>query len=150
MTAWTHYWKRRTAEAPRSGPLDHTASNRFRSRGVKKGDTIYVISFWDGTLRILGRLDVDLIVDQAQAERIRGEDLWPAYDHVLAKPGSATMFGSSVVPDLDLAKVEFMKADGTTVGVTYKREGKVEPQSFRSEVREITKKTARLFDQLLR
>jgi len=110
---------------------------------------VYVISFWDGTLKVLGRLDVDRIVDQAEAERIQGEQLWDADDHVLAERGSASKLGVRVVPDSKLGKIEFINADGSMVGVKYNRRGKVEGMTFQVEVREITTTTARLFDQLL-
>lgn len=151
MTAWTHYWTKKTAqtELQQPGPLDHTASNLFRRRGVDRGDRVYVISFWDGTLKVLGRLDVGRVVDQAQAERICGQQLWDAEDHVMAKPGSSTSLGLAVVQSSDLDKIEFLTANGNTVGVKYNRSGNVERQSFRSPVREITATTARLFDQTL-
>ncbi len=149
MTAWTHYWKKATAQGQAHGLLDHTAGNSFRSRGVGNGDRVYVISFWDGTLKVLGRLDVDRIVDQAEAERIQGEQLWDADDHVLAERGSASKLGVRVVPDSKLGKIEFINADGSMVSVKYNRRGKVEGMTFQVEVREITTTTARLFDQLL-
>ncbi len=154
-SAWTQYWSRATVDNAKKHELgqalDHTAGDYFRSRGVASGDRIYIINWWKGSLILLGRLDVGQIVDQSQAEQILGKALWKADDHIVAKPGSGKPLRERELPGSQLHKVEFVAADGTVVGVKYKRGGaEVEPQTFRYPVREIPASTVRLFDRLLR
>lgn len=66
--------------------LTHTANNQFRARGVTRGDRIYVVATKAGRLLLLGRLTVDRVVDQREAERILGNDnLYRANDHLLGR-----------------------------------------------------------------
>ncbi len=62
----------------RSGrPLDHLGSNHFHR--VRSGDTVWIVTVRSGSLRLVGRLCVELVVDTAEARQILGtDDLWAA------------------------------------------------------------------------
>jgi hypothetical protein len=69
---WTHYWTHETTTFDQAlvesgeipSALDHTAGNSFRKRGVRPGDGVYVVSYHHGSIRLVGRLVVETIVDQ--------------------------------------------------------------------------------------
>jgi len=91
MACFTHYWEGETCDCmleEESEPLNHTAVNLFRQRGVSHGDKLYVVNVLKGELYLVGRLRVDKIVSQSVAERLLKRELWPASEHLMAMPGS--------------------------------------------------------------
>ena len=156
MAFFTHYWARDTfkdnhlsAGNAVGDELLHTAGNHFRSRGVIFGDTVYVISYHNGTLYVVARLAVESIVNQAKARAMLGYDLWQARDHVIAQKGSSspTRFDRTIDRQA-MRDIEFISSDGSVVQPAKNRHGAIDPQTFRG-VREITPATAALFDTRL-
>jgi len=148
VTIWTHYWKREMVERGEGTFVGHSASNGFRQRGVRTGDRMYVISIAGGRLRIVGRLDVEDVVSQQRADELFGRPMWEGAEHVVARPGSGTPRRTDAyLPDARVADVEFV-ADGVTVALKINRLGNPDVLSLQG-VREITPKTALLFDQVL-
>ena len=87
MTDWLSYWLPDTFERERGRPLNHAASEQFGK--VDTGDTVWFVTIRDGYLRLIGRLEVDKVVGQREAERIlRTQDLWPARYHLIPKSGT--------------------------------------------------------------
>lgn len=72
----------------RSGrPLDHLGSNHFHR--VRSGDTVWIVTVRSGSLRLVGRLCVELVVDTAEARQILGtDDLWAAGYQAIALSGT--------------------------------------------------------------
>ena len=94
--ALTRYWRNDTwnqaADYSDAGDrLDHAAGNQFSSRGVERGDDIYVISVFEGNMYLLGRMQVDRICDQEEAERLMDRELWSASEHVIARDEGTPM-----------------------------------------------------------
>jgi hypothetical protein len=155
MSFWTQYWTPATVDREKAGiedgdyddKFDHTAGNMFRKRGVAAGDVVYVVSLIKGTIHIIGRMVVNKIVDQAEAERERGPDLWEADDQILAKQPSSRLRFDVVVPAERLNELEFVNKKGT-LPLAYNRHGGVDQQTLRG-LRELTASTAGLFDSLL-
>lgn len=108
---------------------------------------VYVVTLIKGTIHIIGRMVVDKVLDQVQAERERGADLWKADDHVLAKQPSSRCRFDVVVPVGKLNDLEFINKKGT-LPLAYNRRGGVDQQTLRG-LRELTASTAGLFDSLL-
>lgn len=130
---------------PRS--CNHTAGNQFFDRGVQPEDTVFVISFSNGRLRVLGRLVVGEIVDRPTARQRLPYEPWDGRDQVLAQKGTATTLTfDRWLSDRDIELLEFVTADGNIDGFKRKRDGSIEPQSFRG-VREITTKSAAILDR---
>jgi len=63
--------------------LDHTASGQFRERGISPGDRVYVVATERGRLLLLGRLTVERVIDQREAEEHFGYPVYEAPDHLL-------------------------------------------------------------------
>lgn len=85
MAHYLAYWKPETAVVNDEGnpSLDHAASNQFGK--VKPGDILWIVtSEGPGDLVLVGRLKVDKVVGQLEAERLTGSrDLWEADYHVI-------------------------------------------------------------------
>lgn len=156
MSDYTHYWTGDTIKFQEGlhdpfEPLIHIASAEFRSRGVGPGDTVYVINMIGGRLRVIGRMVVDQVVDQRQAEQLLEDtNLWDAADHCIARKGTATRARyDAFLTEPQLAKFRFVTADGGSHGPKLRKDGTIEPQSFRTPVREITPQTAATLDAVL-
>jgi hypothetical protein len=152
VRTWTHFWSAEAVAASTAiatSMFDHSASNQFRDRGVAPGDAVFGISYVDGDLHVIGRLTVDKIVDQATAEHLLPYEPWMAADHVISAPQTCTaMHYDRIIGGAQMGQISFVLASGGVGGVKHRRDGKVEPQSFRG-VREITPGTARLFESVL-
>jgi hypothetical protein len=73
---FTQYWTQETCtdDARYAGHLlEYTAGNKFRERGVGKGDVVYAVTVQRGRLFLIGRLTVAQIVGALEATRILGE-----------------------------------------------------------------------------
>jgi hypothetical protein len=67
---FTHYWTNTTADRARdeSGELlDYAAGNVFRTRGVKPGDRVYVVTVRDARLFLIARMKVAKVCSIGQA-----------------------------------------------------------------------------------
>ena len=149
VAIWTHYWKREMVEQGEGTFVGHTASNGFRQRGVAAGDRLYVISISGGRLRVVGRLDVEDIVTQQRATELFGRTMGDGTEHIVARPGSGTPRRSDAyVASQRLGEVEFVGPDGEVMPPKLNRSGQPDVLALQG-VREITLKTALLFDQAL-
>src|SRR2546426_3577217 len=125
---FTHYWANDTwAENSHAEgePFRHAASNLFRSRGVASGDFVYVVTVQEGRLFLAGRIEVDRVLGQEDAEaRIGQGPLWPAGDHIVAKPGTEkpVRFHRKVPPDV-VNRLRFIGGDGPAVPTLLDSEG---------------------------
>jgi hypothetical protein len=113
---WTHYWTNKTVRDLQSSAdsraylVGHTAGNMFRQRGVAPGDVVYVATRLDGTITLLGRLEVSDIVDQRQAaKQLKTTNVWDASDHVLA---AKFAWREVSVPPARLRRVNFLDPHG--------------------------------------
>ena len=149
VAIWTHYWKREMVDQGEGTFVGHTASNGFRQRGVTAGDRLYVISIAGGRLRVVGRLDVEEIVTQQRANELFGRTMRGGAEHIVARPGSGTPLRTDAyLASQRLGELEFVGPDGEVVPPKLNRSGHPDVLALQG-VREITPKTAVLFDQLL-
>ncbi len=150
MRFYTQYWSREILPF-QSGVFDHTSGGLFRTRGVKRGDVVYAVNFSRGRLRVIGRLYVDKIVNQDQAEKILGTmNLYQAIDHIIAQPGTETLHVfDAYLPEVATARIRFISPSGSQVPPARFANGDIDWQTFRS-VRELTKSSADLFDRRLK
>jgi len=85
MSHYLFYWRPGT---PRGGLLDHVASNQLKR--VSKGDHLWIVTFDNEGLILFGKMTVDAIVSQREAERrLKTTDLWEADYHAVTKSGKA-------------------------------------------------------------
>ena len=65
--------------------MSHTANHQFRDVRVAPGDRVYVVGTRSGRLLLLGRITVEQVVGQAQAERHFGHPVYKASDHLIGE-----------------------------------------------------------------
>jgi hypothetical protein len=95
-----------------TGPLQHTASNVFRDRGVRRGDTVFVAEVVAGRLALIGRLVVADILTKKQAQRKFSYELWDAQDHIIAAPGASRITWGRCLATDDVADLRFLQKTG--------------------------------------
>lgn len=135
-TAWVQYWRPQQLELARRNagdgePLGHTAGEQFGT--VVPGDVVYVLGRSGTSLLLVGRLIVDEILDQAEAEaRFEGE-VYQATVHLVAH-GTARrldrLIPIAVAVRLRRASGEpLVDADGNASGDRLQAVGSLEPAS---------------------
>lgn len=148
--AFTHYWAGTTVETETEGKLlNHTAGEGLRRSGVRAGDTIYVVNIRQGELYLLGRMEVGKYADSIQEviDLIGGEP-WPASDHLLALPRTATRFSRRRrVADAIVELLKFHTSKGDR-GLAFLPDGKLDRQTLRG-IRRLTRPSADLLDGVL-
>lgn len=157
MAYFTYYWNREQflrslnefEETGSTYQLDYTGGSGFTKRDVSEGDVLYLLNWHEGVLTILGRMTVDRVLERAEAVAELG-DIYDAKEHVLAKPGSATLevFDAIINDDQELDTIGFLDTSGARSHPKRNERGEIEPQTFRN-VRQITEATAELFDDYL-
>ena len=148
---FTHYWTNETLHDNRINegqPLLHTAGNQFRSKKIKSGDVIYVVSVVEGFLYVIGKMEVDLLCDFYEAcEVLETSEIYYARDHLIAKSGSESSqrFDRSFEPK-ELKRFEFINSEGLQTPPKFLSDGKLDRQTFRG-TREITQTSAQLLEK---
>jgi hypothetical protein len=82
------YWRDEAqARGDEGAPFYHTASDQFGPRGLQPGDRLYVVGLRDEQLLLIGRMDVEHVVQTREAKRILGKShLFPRRWHAIARP----------------------------------------------------------------
>jgi hypothetical protein len=152
---FTYYWVNSIWEERAANPeprlLRHTAGNQFLRRGVKLGDYIYIVTVIKGELFLLARMEVGEICDQRAAAiylDCSPDDLWGANEHLVAKPGSATLMNFDCEIPLNITeKLEFISTMGNT-HLKFKAPGYLDTQTLRG-LRQLTPASAQQLDKFL-
>jgi|GEM_PF-2925578 len=146
-TYWTNKTWKRVSEMNFAGDLlDHTAGNFLRSRGIKPGDAVYVITVFKGKLFIACKIVVDQIVKAAEARKIIGQfDLWDADDHIITSE-STPLNWNFELPENVTEKLRCLDSKGKVSGLTYASPGELDNQTLRG-IRQMTPESADLIDQ---
>ena len=147
LTNWAQpTWRRLEREGLQGKPLRHTAGGEFRRRGLQAGDAVYVVGQEQGQLMLIGRLNVDAVVDQDQAEDELGEELYDAPDHVIGRaPWTVARF-DRIVPEAIARKLRM--EDGTELAFESDREYRLAGQALRTD-RWLASHSAATLDRLL-
>ena len=147
MSAFTQYWTNVSWSLNNKNegqPLDHSAGNSFSKRGVRREDKVYVVTVLRGKLFLAGRMIVDRITTQSQAQQVLGTtNLWRANEHILSDHGTISHFKRKVAEGI-VRRLQF--GDGKPL--VFKKAGVLDQQTLRG-VRRLTPQSADLLDQLL-
>lgn len=154
---FTHYWANPTWEIMAEllsthvdGKLARAGSNRFRSKNIQSGDYVFVVTILDGQLRVGGRIIVDKVLDQADAEVYAdwGFDIWQSDQHVAMPLKDAFSFTpENIVPVDDVKRLEFISGDSVKT-LKFIDEKRLDPQTLRG-VRELTPSSATLLNEYI-
>jgi hypothetical protein len=140
ITMWT---EEQLSLADLGDRLSHTASSQFEKVGVEPEDDVYIVSTSGGRLLLVGRLAVEEVLTQAEAERRFGPDVYEASRHLIG--AEADLHHDLVVPEETARQIE--RASGKLIGIASDRYH-VNGGSLQSTGK-ITTESAALFDELL-
>ena len=142
---YLQYWRPDTVDAnlehDGENLVEHIAGNRLGH--INRGDVVWVVTIRSGELRLIGRILVDAVVDQAEAERRLGRaDLWEATHHALVVPGTAEPIRDDSIADL-AGQLTFESAKSSRLTVV---RGRVNPQQLQA-IRRLTPEGAALLQE---
>lgn len=116
-------------------------SNKFKQRGVKQGDFLYVLTVLDGSLILFGRSKIKSITswesdnfEKVALEESRYPDQWRFENHV---PLSIT------------ERLECVDRHGSVMKLVFKKPGELDEQTLGHGHRQLTSASAALLDQQL-
>jgi hypothetical protein len=115
--------------------------------GVAPGDVLYIAYLDDRRLHLLGRLPVEEILSQEQAERRFGERLWEAREHAVGDDGDIGVFDVRVADDV-VRGLRFEREDGKVTTLNVAADGSVDGRALQS-VRRLSSESASLLDEIL-
>jgi hypothetical protein len=146
--AYITLWSQPQIEIQRRSPFDddtmsHTANDQFRDVRVAPGDRVYVVGTCKGQLLLLGRITVERVVDQDEAERHFGRPVYEAKDHLIGQGTALSL--DRVVPEQTARALQ--RESGKHVKIT-PDEYRVNVHSLRRTGR-ITENSAALLDAIL-
>lgn len=144
---WTSYWKAENWTGNKGGDPLHFSGGSFTRRQVSRGDALYVISLRHGQLLLGGRMTVAEIVSRREAIRLRGRsDLYRADEWVQAQDGSGTPLHHSreLAPDVS----RLLRFESRRPKLLFVDDQNLDRQTLRA-VRELTKESARLLDEII-
>lgn len=137
---FTYLWKNeqwaRKCKASDDGPrlLEYAAGDKFKSNGVTKGSTVFIVTVIKGDLYLGGAIVVSEILDKPQAITRLGvpeQSLWKAEEYILPEQGKASSFTcSNLIPPEVSHRLEFVEGAGFRNPVV--RQGKLDVQTFRN------------------
>lgn len=145
MRHFLQYWKSEQADIESGKPLEHAASGQYQKIGISKDDVLWIVTLRDYRLTLLGRLMVDRVVGQAEAERhFAKSDLYEAEFHVIAQPGTVQAVSEVDVHDLALT----IRFNSPNPELTLNEHGGVDGKQIQA-IRELTTDTVSLFSAKL-
>lgn len=154
--AYTQHWNqaswKNAAEQSAGEVQEHTAGSEFRKRGVKPGDTIFVVTNIDGKMYLAGRMRVAHIFDSkneaAKYLQCDPSGLWPAPEHCVCRPkNGSTLEFDRLVPD-KITQALLFDQSGKPKSLTFDSPGVLRQQTLRG-VKRLTPASADLLHQLI-
>ncbi len=137
------YWLPDTVDRELGRRIDYMGSSQFGRVG--SGDTLWIVTVREGSLRLVGRMRVGEIVDEATAlARTGRDDLWNASLHAIAEPGRGVVASDIDISDIAEA-IEIESRDRPRLMINA---GRVNPQSLQ-RMRVITPGTVELLQRRL-
>ena len=137
---FTYLWKneqwRQKCNATDGGPLllEYAAGDKFKSNGVTKGSTVFIVTVIEGDLYLGGAIVVSEVLDKPQAMVRLGipeQSLWKAAEYIVSERGKVTSFTcSNMIPPEVSHRLEFVEGAGFRNPVV--RQGKLDGQTFRN------------------
>lgn len=107
-----------------------------------------MVNNFKGDLVLIGRLEVEKIVSQVEAERLLGPDVWEAPEHVIAKPGSSTPKRFERIVPMEITKQLLFQGAKGFEPPKFESEDTLDRQTLRG-VRRLSDGSARLLESLL-
>lgn len=146
MYGWDRGWRDYEAQGMGGEPLRHSASNNFDRLRAQVGDVVYVVANRDSRMILVGRMTIDHVVDQDEAELRLGMSLIERRAHVLSDAPDTVVRFDREVPE-DVAR-GLRSETGARVKFVNDTEYRLAPQALMPMIR-LTPDSARALDELL-
>jgi len=146
MYGWDRRWRDYEAQGMGGEPLRHAASNNFERMKTQVGDVVYVVVNRDGRMMLVGRLTVDHVVNQHEAEFRLGMPLYERRAHVVSDAPDTLVDFDREVPE-DIARA-LRSTRGASVAFASDDEYRLSPTALQPMIR-LTPESARALDELL-
>jgi hypothetical protein len=140
MRDFLQYWKVDQADVNRGSPLNHAASTQFDR--VSPGDMLWIVTIRYRRFKLLGRLRVEKIVSQKEAELQLGKDIYPAELHAIAVPGTVESLSEIDIQDL----AEMLRFNSVRDRLALDDAGGVDGKQIQT-LRELNPESARLLSE---
>jgi hypothetical protein len=154
---FTHYWTNKIwiemAELLSKyvwGKLTRAGSNQFENKKIMPGDHVYVVTIFDGKLIFGGKIVVDKVLGQNEAQKYEnwGYKIWEADKHVTMPLSQAGYFTpENIIPISVVRRLEFISGSSVRK-LTFVDDQRLDVQTLRN-VRELEPSSARLLDEYL-
>jgi hypothetical protein len=142
--SYTQYWLNDTWDHEANAGterIEHTASNKFRSSGVGRGDFLYLVTIKQGRLHVANWMRVRDVLDRKAAQRrLSNSNLWDAADHVIADKTSPCDFHRAL-PTALTRQLRFLPGNRPLTFV--RGTNRLDGQTLRG-VRRLTNESARM------
>lgn len=152
---YTYFWSDQLCDARyRNGlsgtPLEYTPGEGFSRAGVEEGDTIYIISVYDGQVMLVGRMTVERILSSyGEAVSLLGPDVEEAPEYLLGQEGMETpQFFTRQLMTEETGDLRFLTPDGSSKPLKF-ADGEEVDASGLSGLHELPPASAVLLDQVL-
>lgn len=145
---FTHYWTYRENVAFEGEQLTRVASNQFRERGVDVGDIVYCVSFMEGDMCLVGRMEVGKIVDgEAGArESSQSSSFDDRGDHCIAERGTGTEIRFDRIVPIETAKR--LRFNGNPLKLDPDDSDRLDTQTLRG-IRQLDAESAEILEAIL-
>lgn len=146
MYGWDRRWRDYEADGMAGQPIVHCASDNFERMRAQVGDVVYVVANRDGQMILVGRMTIDHVVGQFEAEMRLGRELIDRRAHVLTDAPDTIVRFDRVVPE-DVAR-SLRSVTGAQVKFASDDEYRLAPQALMPMIR-LTDESAAMLDALL-
>jgi hypothetical protein len=150
---WTCHWQNRSWHPDINHPyepIDCSASNSFRKRGVSIGDVAYIVSLADGQLMLGGRMTIEGIVSHKEARTLLNYDgIYEANEVIVAaeNPGTPLHLHRRLAPAL-ARRLRLVSPNSEPKGLAFTSKTRLDNQATRG-IRELTSESAALLDRII-
>jgi hypothetical protein len=145
MRHFLQYWKVDQADSLAGKLLDQAASAQYDKVGLTKGDVLWIVSIRNHRLRLFGRLTVDVVVGQREAERILQQtNLYEAPLHAIADRTTIVEIKEQDIQDL----AENLRFNSPNDRLSLESPDRVDGKQIQS-IRELTTASAELLEERL-
>lgn len=147
---WTCHWRSSVWEVNKEyEPIDCSGSNLLKKRGVKAGDTVFIVSLRNGRLLLGGSMIVkDVVRRKVAVRRKRTTNLWPAKWIAMGKEGTQLHLHRRLTSSL-AKELRFISKSGKLASLSFADRGQIDNQATR-RILELTSDSAVLLSKAIK
>lgn len=151
MAAFTYLWtnKCRTNMLGEDGnPLNLAAGKVFTKRGVRTGDSVYVVGIWKAKVYLIGRMTVKQVWERGDWDREHDTPTLWAGEQVVEGAEGTPMRMHRTLPASVLQQLRFLDTKGREKGLAM-TDGELDDAQCLRSVRRLSPRSAEVLDGVL-